>query len=160
MAVKVRIATGAEMPINRDAGLAGYAGEEGDLVGLDPSTGEVVLADADSLVTIPARGVLATPAKDPSEWASYPEPVQAVADEKYTRVGEHRVTFVSEGAIVENIGDTAFNFTPGGTVYLAPGGGYTQTKPTDVGDLVQVVGYATDDGEGVYVRVDFDHTVA
>jgi hypothetical protein len=158
MAVKVRLATSAEQPINRDAGVAGYACEEGDLVGLDSSTGKVVAADADSGVAQPALGVAAGPIKDPSTWASYPEPVQAVADEHYDRVDEHRVTFVSSGVVVENIGDTDWTFTPGGIVYLAAGGGFTQTPPATAGDLVQVLGYATDDGEGVFLDVQFDYT--
>jgi hypothetical protein len=139
--------------------MSGYAGAEGDLVGIDPATGDMVLADAAVGTAIPAVGVALNFVRDPADWASYPEPVQATADEQYSRLGEHKVTAADHGIIVENV-DEDWGFTPGGKVYLGEGGGYTQTAPSDTGDLVQVVGVAVDDGEAVYVRVDFDHEVS
>jgi hypothetical protein len=160
MATRIRLATSAEQPINRIGALSGYAGDEGDVVGLDPTTGNMILADADNAAPIPAIGVAATFVRDPSDWSTYPEPVQAQADEYYSRLGEHRMTAVREGVIVENIGDTALNFTPGEPVYLASGGGMTQTKPSTTDDLIQCLGVAIDDGEAVYVSVDADYTLS
>jgi hypothetical protein len=155
----VKVATSAEQPINRVAQMSGYAGSEGDLVGIDPTTGDMVLADAAVGTAIPAVGVALNFVRNPADWASYPEPVQAVADEQYSRLGVHKIAAADHGIIVENV-DEDWNFTPGGVVYLAEGGGYTQTPPSTTGDLIQVVGVGVDDGEAVYVRVNFDHEVS
>ena len=65
--VHVRIATGAEQPINRDGGVSQYAGEEGDLVGMD-ANGDWQMADADSGVAQHASGVLMVPVTDPADY--------------------------------------------------------------------------------------------
>ena len=63
------------------------------------------------------------------------------------------------GVILENA-DEDWGFTPGQPVYLAPGGGYTQTKPSAAGDIIQVVGEATDDGEAIFLDVQTGYEVA
>jgi hypothetical protein len=157
--VSAKVATSAEQPINRVAQMSGYAGAEGDLVGIDPATGDMVLADADSATAIPAVGVALNFVKNPADWASYPEPVQATADEHYSRLGEHKITAADHGVVVENV-DEDWGFTPGGRVYLAAGGGFTQTAPATAGDLQQVVGVAIDAGEAVYLSVNHDYATA
>ena len=151
--VSVRIATGAEQPINRHAGLSSYEGEEGDLVGLDAS-GNVVQADADSGVAVPALGVMLSPVDNPANY-SVPEVADIITANR-TVAGEHRVTFIRHGIEMEN-SDDDWNFTPGGRVYLAEGGGFTQTAPSDTGDLVQVVGVAlTDERIALDVSIDYE----
>ena len=150
----VRIATGAEQPINRDGAVSQYAGEEGDLVGMDAS-GDLVKADADSGVAVNAVGVLAAPVTDP---ANYPnEELRIIVESERELVGENRIAVVKYGIILENA-DEDWGFTPGQPVYLGPGGGFTQTKPSAAGDIVQVVGLATDDGEAVFLDVDLGYS--
>lgn len=154
--VNARIATGAEQPINRDAGLAGEVGTEGDLVGMD-SNGKIVLADAATGTAINAVGVLAAPVDDLSNYSGSIDLVQSVVEAERVLVDRDRVACISYGVIIEN-SDEDWGFTPGQPVYLGEGGGYTQSKPADTGDLVQVVGVATEDGETVFVNVDYDYT--
>ena len=153
--VNARIATGAEQPINRDAGLAGEVGTEGDLVGMD-SDGKIVLADAATGTAINAVGVLAAPVDDLSNYSGSIDLVQSVVEAERVLVDRDRVACISYGVIIEN-SDEDWGFTPGQPVYLGEGGGYTQSKPADSGDLVQVVGVATEDGETVFVNVDYDY---
>jgi hypothetical protein len=155
--VTAKVATSAEQPINRISQLSGYAGAEGDLVGIDPATNKMVLADAASGTAIPAVGVALNFVRDPSDWASYPEPVQAVADEQYSRLDVHKITAADHGVIVENL-DEDWGFTPGEPVYLAVGGGFTQTAPSSAGELVQRVAVAVDEGEAVYMKVNPEYT--
>ncbi|MFC6953774.1 hypothetical protein [Halorubellus litoreus] len=154
--VHARIATSAEQPVNRHAGLAQYAGEEAELVGVD-ANGDIVKADADSGVAVKARGVLMSPVTDLS--AVTEEAVSLVTEANRTLMGTHRVSYIEYGVVVEN-SDEDWGFTPGDDVYLAAGGGYTQTMPAAVGDLQQIVGYAIDDGEAIVLRVSQQHDVA
>ena len=151
----VRIATGAEQPINRDAAVSQIAGEEGDLVGMD-ANGDWQAADADSGVAQKASGVLAAPVTDLSNFPN--EELRVVVEANRELVGENRISVVKYGVILENA-DEDWGFTPGEPVYLAPGGGYTQTKPSDAGDLVQIVGEATDDGEALFLDVETGYEV-
>jgi hypothetical protein len=152
--VHARIATGAEQPINRDGAVSQYAGEEGDLVGMDAS-GDWVLADAASGVAVNAVGVLAAPVTDPANFTH--EELRVIVEANRELVGESRIGVVKYGVIVENA-DEDWGFTPGQPVYLDLGGGYTQTQPSAAGEVVQVVGLATDDGEAVFVDVDLGYT--
>lgn len=157
--VHARIATGAEQPINRDGGLAQAEVQEGDLVGLD-ANGDVVLADGDSATAISAVGVAAAPTDDLSNYSGSPDIVQSVVESERALVGRDRVAFVNHGIIVENA-DEDWNFAPGEPVLLGAGGGYTQTEPADTsGDLRQVVGVAIEDGNAVFLNIDYDYTVA
>lgn len=153
--VHVRIATGAEQPINRDGAVSQYAGEEGDLVGMN-SDGDLVVADADSGVAVPAVGVLAAPVTDPSNFPN--EELRLIVESERELVGENRIAVANHGIILENA-DEDWGFTPGQPVFLAPGGGYTQTEPSTAGDVRQVVGIATDDGEAVFLNINYDHSV-
>jgi hypothetical protein len=148
--VHVRIATGAEQPINRDGAVSDYAGEEGELVGMD-GTGNWVKADADNGVAVNAVGVLMAPVTDPSVYPH--EELRLVVEANRELVGENRIAVAKYGIILENA-DEDWGFTPGQPVYLNTGGGFTQTKPSASGDIVQVVGMATDDGEAVFLDVE------
>lgn len=154
--VHARIATGAEQPINRDGAVSQYAGEEGDLVGLD-SNGDFVLADADSATAVKAVGVLAAPVSDPADYSH--EELRVIIEANRELVGESRIGAIKYGVIIENA-DEDWAFTPGEPVYLDVGGGYTQTAPSGTGDLVQIVGEATDDGEAVWIDVAIDYNTA
>ena len=155
--VNVKIATGAEQPINSDGSVSTVSADEGDLVGLD-TNGELVAADAATGTAVPAVGVLASPVRDP---ANFPDDggdfdfARTIAESQYNTINEEKVGFVRYGVeIVNRDGD--WSFTPGEPVYLAEGGGYTQTAPSDAGDLVQYVGYAID-AESVFLEIDGDY---
>jgi hypothetical protein len=155
--VNARIATGAEQPINRDGAVSQYAGEEAELVGMD-ANGDWQKADAATGVAVNAVGVLMAPVTDPSNYPN--EELRIVVEANRELVGENRIAAAKYGLIIEN-SDEDWGFTPGQPVYLGEGGGYTQTEPSDSGDLVQVVGMATDDGEAVFLDVHTDYeTVA
>lgn len=154
--VHVRIATGAEQPINRDGAVSQYAGEEGDLVGMD-ANGDWQKADADSGVAQQANGVLAAPVSDLSNYTH--EELRVVVEANRELIGENRIAVVKYGIILENA-DEDWGFTPGEPVYLASGGGFTQTKPSTTGDLIQVLGVATDDGEAVFLDVESGYEVS
>ncbi|SEL17897.1 hypothetical protein [Haloferax larsenii] len=156
--VHARIATGAEQPINRDGGLAQAVVAEGDLVGLD-ANGDVVLADADAGTAIPAVGVAAAPTDDLSNYSGSPDIVRSVVESERSLVGRDRIAFINHGIIIENA-DEDWGFTPGEPVYLDVGGGYTQTKPSTAGEVQQVVGVATDDGEAIFLNIHYDYTTA
>lgn len=155
--VDARIATSAEQPINSDGAVSTVEAEEGDLVGLD-SNGEYVLADAVAGTAVAAVGVLATPVDDP---ANYPggqfEYAAQTANANRAQINDQKVGHVRYGVEVVNQ-DADWGFTPGEPVYLAEGGGWTQTKPVDAGDLVQYLGYALPDGESVFLEIDGDYT--
>lgn len=137
--VNPKIATaGAEQPINRHGAVAAETFDEGALVGLNAS-GEYVNADADTAAPVAALGVCLTPADDLANYTQ--EEVKLVIEAERALVGRDRVSAISNGVEVEN-GDGDWAFTPGEPVYLAVGGGYTQTAPAAIGDLVQVVGTA------------------
>lgn len=150
-----RIATSAEQPINRHAGLADYEGEEGDLVGLD-ADGNVVKADADGAAPVPALGVLLSPVDHPDNYVV--DIVQSTIEANRTVSGRDRVTFVRNGIEVENA-DEDWGFTPGERVYLDVGGDFTQTAPSTAGDLVQVVGVALTP-ERIFLDVQPDYETA
>jgi hypothetical protein len=150
------IATSAEQPINSDGAVSTVEAGEGDLVGLD-GQGEIVAADAATGTAVAAVGVLATPVDDPS---NYPggqfEYAANLAESNRALINDTKVGFVRYGVeIVNQDEDWAFN--PGEPVYLGEGGGFTQTKPADAGDLVQYVGTAVS-AETVFLEIDGDYT--
>jgi hypothetical protein len=148
------IGTGSEQPINR-TGLDNIQIQgddvQGTLVGVDNSVDppELVEADAGSGSQIQAIGVLFPQEVFPDDEYSYvgsheltEELAQMYSEMDRTEVGE-RVTLVRYG--VEMLNDGAdMDLTPGEPVYLAPGGGFTQTKPSGSGEIVQVLGVALD----------------
>lgn len=155
--VDVRIATGAEQPIHSDGAVSTVAGSEGDLVGLN-SDGDYVAADAATGTAIHAVGVLATPVDDPSSYPSGQFQYAAeTANANRAQINDQKVGHVRYGAEIVNE-DADWGFTPGEPVYLAEGGGYTQTAPSDTGDIEQYVGYALPDGESVFLEIDGDYT--
>jgi hypothetical protein len=154
----VRIATSAEQPINSDGAPSTVSASEGDLIGLNGDA-DIVAADAATGVQEPAVGVLATPVDDP---ADYPDESgqfnyarqQALANR--ATINNEKVGYVRYGVELVNE-DADWGFTPGEPVYLGEGGGFTQTEPSDSGDLVQVLGYAID-AESVMLEIDADYT--
>lgn len=147
-----KVAT-ADGPINKHAALAGAKFAQATPVGLNAS-GELVVADADAGVAIPAMGVAMSPSHDPADYASMPDVVRTAAEANYVMIGEGRVSAYTHGMEIEN-NDADSGFTPGQPVYLAPGGGYTQTKPSTAGDLVQVLGLALT-AERVALAIDYN----
>jgi hypothetical protein len=136
--VDVTIATGAEQPINSDGAVSTVAADEGDLVGLD-ANGEYIAADAASGTAVPAVGVLATPVDDPANWPSDSgdfEFARTVAESQRAKINEEKVGHIRYGVELVNR-DADWGFTPGEPVYLATGGGFTQTEPTGSGDVQQ-----------------------
>lgn len=148
------IATSAEQPINRDGAVSTVTGDEGDLVGLD-GNGELVAADAVSGTAIPAIGLLAAGVDDLANYSSDPDIVQSLIQSNRELVNEDKVPYVRYGVEVVNR-DEDWGFTPGEPVYLAEGGGFTQTKPADAGDIVQTLGVAVE-AEVVHLDIDPDY---
>jgi hypothetical protein len=172
------IATGEEQPLNR-TGFSNVQVEgknQGVPVGVDNSGAEpqLVRADADSGTAIQAVGVLfpreVLPAGQYGGVNAHPwDDVEAqIYEENRTKAGD-RATVVRSGIeMVNDDGDT--DFEPSEPVYLAPGGGFTQTKPSGSGDIVQVLGVATTEVENeldpgndakdrLFLEVDADYEV-
>lgn len=156
--VDIRIATGPEQPIHSDGAVSTVTGDEGDLVGLD-SNGELIAADADSGVAVPAVGVLAVPVDDPS---TYPtgqfEFAAKIAEANRAAINDDKAGYVKYGVELTNE-DADWAFTPGEPVYLAVGGGFTQTKPTGTGEVQQRLGVAHE-AEVVFLQIDPDYATA
>lgn len=151
---RVRISTGAEQPINHDGAVSTVGGEEGDLVGMN-AEGRWVAADAASGTAVNAVGVLAAPVTDPADFASVPE-IQDIISSERELVGENRIAVTNRGVILVN-SDEDWGFTPGQPVYLGLGGGFTQTEPSASGEIVQVLGVATGDGNEVFLDIEYDY---
>jgi len=149
----VKIASVSEDIENRQAsGVVQYECEEGDLVAVN-SDGDVVQADAAEGVSGKARGVVIGGAKDASKYGQDFEETRLVVESEYDLVGEARKTYIEYGARLRNR-DEDWGFTPGSDIYLAEGGGFTDTEPSTSGSVIQKVGYAKDSGEEVVVFVD------
>lgn len=151
----VRIATGAEQPIHSDGFVSTVTGSEGDLVGLD-GDGELIAADAATGTAVHAVGVLTGPVDDSS---SYPtgqfEYAGKAAEANRALINDTKVGVIKYGAEIENQ-DADWSFSEGEPVYLDEGGGYTQTAPSDPGDLVQEVGTAVAE-EVVFLNIQDDY---
>lgn len=165
--VNTNIASNTEYIENRQSsGTVQYECSEGDLVAVD-SNGDVVQADAANGVSGKARGVVMGRALDPANFGSDFAETALVVESNYDLVGEARKTFFEYGIRVRNA-DEDWNFTPGADIYLAEGGGFTETAPTTSGSVVQKVGYAkpgpTESGGAnevvVFVDQHADSTVA
>jgi hypothetical protein len=161
------VATGEEQPLNRVAAEnAQYAGEQGELVGIDYSgDNKVVMADAASGTAIQAIGVLfPQEVVDTSGWDASPlhEMEDMLARENKTLLGD-RVSVIRYGVELTN-DDSDTSFNPGEPVYLDTGGGYTQSEPSSTDDLQQVVGVAlTPDDNGrdrILLDVEADYDVS
>lgn len=137
----VNIASDTEYIENRQAsGTIQYECDEGDLVAVD-SSGNVVQADAANGVAGKARGVVMGSAKDPANYGNDFSETKLVVEANYDLVGEARKTYFEYGIRVRNK-DQDWDFTPGADIYLAEGGGFTETAPATSGSVVQAVGYA------------------
>lgn len=137
------LARGKSEPINRfGADNVTFEASEGDFVTVqDDGTGtiEVVLADA---TNGPATGLCFAEVTDPATLSNALDNLEhdLAHINDYTLVGD-RLAFITHGVeIVNDDGDTAY--TPGDPVYLAEGGGLTQTAPATAGSVVQVLGVA------------------
>lgn len=130
----IKIATGAEQPINRHAAVAGETLEQGDLVGFNGS-GEFVKADASN--GIPAVGMAMAPVRDLANYSAGPE--RLAVEENYALVGRDRVTAIKFGIEAED-GEATTGIVGGDRVYLGDAGAVTTTAPSTSGDIVQVVG--------------------
>lgn len=130
---------------NRVAGAAVEEADQGDLVTVN-SVGEIVAADAADGVSGQAIGALMSPVRDPAH-ARYGdmEYVQnQLKENQNVLVGEDdRVAALTNGVLIEDE-DAEGTLTPGEPVYLAEGGGVTQTAPATTGSVVQIVGVAQD----------------
>lgn len=165
------IATGASQPLNR-TGIENnqVAGEDVqatpvgiDYSGTDP---ELVEADAATGSAQHAIGVL-LPEEVVDEstlpTGSHFQDLEEQLVNEYRTLKGDRVTVVFTGIeLVNDDDDTTWD--PGEPVYLAEGGGFTQTAPADAGDIEQVMGVALtpdDGGDGkdrMYLNVEFDYT--
>lgn len=164
------IATGASQPINR-TGIENNQVTGSDVqalpVGIDNSgtDPQLVAADADSAEAVQAVGVLLPeevidPATIPT--GDHFQDLEEQLVNEYRTLQGDRVTVVFTGVELVNDDDDT-SFTPGEPVYLAIGGGFTQTKPSASGEVVQRLGVAaTPNGEGydrIILDVDFDYEV-
>lgn len=151
------IATSAEQPINSDGAPGAQTMEQGDLVGLN-SSGELVQADADSATAVHAVGVLAAPVDDESTYPSgqFEFAAKTAESNRASIQNGKKVGWVVYGAEIYN-NDEDWGFTPSEPVYLDVGGGFTQTKPSGSGEIVQYLGWAAPDGETVFLDIDGDY---
>lgn len=151
----------------------GVAAVQGELMGMN-AAGEMVQATADAAGAgaagetgpIPCRGALfpdkITDLDNDSE-ASAVRAVELVKGANDTLAGVHRATMMDHGFILVNT-DEDWGFSCDAPVYLAEGGGLTQTKPAAVGSITQVIGFPVNidrvpAGEAVWVDIDHDHVV-
>lgn len=170
------IATGEEQPLNRtgidNVQLTGE--NQGVPVGIDNSGTEpqLVRADAADTEQIQCVGVLFPREVMPADLSNVTQhPWDDVEEQIYmeerTLAGD-RATVVRNGVEMVNDDDDT-SFTPGEPVYLDVGGGFTQTKPSTAGQLVQVLGVActTMDGgvnptdptkDRLFLEVDADYS--
>lgn len=131
---------------NRIAAVPKVAFEKATLLALDV-TGEFVLADAADGVQGQAVAMAAQDAYDLSSLdGNVAEEFlkNKMTEEKSVLVGEGQRAGGFRNDILVTDRDGLDAFTPGQPVYLASGGGVTQTKPATTGNAVQIVGIAQD----------------
>lgn len=130
---------------NRVAGAAVEEADQGDLVTVN-AAGEIVAADAANGLQGQAVGALLNPVRDPTHarYGDMEYVKNQLMENQNVLVGEDdRVAAIKYGVLLEDE-DAAGSLTPGEPVYLAEGGGVTQTAPATTGSVVQIVGYAQD----------------
>lgn len=146
---------------NRYAGLAVEELDQGDL-GTINANEEVVAADAANGIQGQAMGVVLTPVRDPTHtrYGDLEYVQNQLKEEQNVLVGEDdRALLVADGFLIEDE-DEADSLTPGEPVYLAEGGGVTQTQPSTSGSVVQMVGMAQDANSFLLDLEYVDSTVA
>lgn len=145
------IATGASQPINR-TGFENiqFAGEDiqATPVGIVDSDSdgeyELVPADAASTEQVHCVGVLLQEEvvdETTLPTGKYFQDLEEQLVHEYRTLQGDRCTLVFNGIELVNDDDDT-SWTPGEPVYLAPGGGFTQTEPSGSGEVVQVLGVA------------------
>lgn len=148
------IATGEEQPLNRtgvdNVQITGK--NQGVPVGIDTSGVDPQLVAADAGTGVAAVGVLFPREVIPSNVEGYvtEHPWENVEEQIYKEnrtLSGDRATVVRYGIEMVN-DDNDTSWTPGETVYLAAGGGFTNTPPSGDGDLVQEVGVVLTEQEG------------
>lgn len=166
------IGTGMEQPINRtgldNLQVSPSEDTQGLLLSVDNSGSEPQLVEADATTGRPAVGVLLQQEVYPDGYYAdfgdhdlTEELAQLRAERDLTTVGD-RGTIVRYG--IELVNDGAdMDLTPGEPVYLAEGGGMTQTQPSSAGSVVQAIGVALTPedygrGEGYYLGQQEDAT--
>jgi predicted RecA/RadA family phage recombinase len=177
------IATGEEQPLNRtgfdNVQITGE--QQGVPVGVDTSGTEPKLVAADAGASaneagtgpINAVGVLFPREILPDDLSNvnqhpWDDIEKQIYMEDRTLAGD-RATVIRNGIEMVNDDDDT-SFEPGEPVYLAPGGGFTQTKPSGSGEAVQVLGVACttmDDGvnpnnvskDRIFLEVEADYEV-
>ncbi len=130
---------------NRYAGAAVEELDQGDL-GTVNANGEIVQADAADGIQGQAMGVVLTPVRDPSHsrYGDLQYVKNQLKENQNVLVGEgDRALLIKDDLLLEDL-DEADSLTPGKPVYLAEGGGVTQTAPSTSGSVVQIVGVAQD----------------
>lgn len=166
------LATGNTGPINR-TGVENVQVTGDDVqaipVGIeaDGSGGwQLVEADADSGTAVNAVGVLLQEGVfDPSTLPTgqhFQDLEEQLVQENRTLLGD-RCTVIFDGVELVNDDDDT-DYTPGEPVYLGVGGGFTQTAPSNAGEVVQVLGVAFTPNEGgdgadrLVLDVDWDYS--
>jgi hypothetical protein len=142
-------------PLNRDGETLDDANvDKADLVGLaNDGSGNTVIKQADAAAGVqqPAMGVLMERVRDPSNITAsgfndsdvMVRQLQAdLREGDYTFVGD-QATYIRYGIYLEDVNEED-SLTIGDPVYLAVGGGFTQTAPSSTDEIVQVLGVATD----------------
>lgn len=158
---QVSVASNTEYIENRQAsGVVAFECEEADLVrvGMD---GDLYPADAAEGESGKARGIVLGPAVDKANYGSDFQDTALMVESEYDLVGEDRKAYFEFGVRVRNRHQD-WDFTPGADIYLAEGGGYTETAPSTSGSVIQKIGYAkpgpTEDGVANEVVIHVDQT--
>jgi hypothetical protein len=144
--VDFNVATGNTGPLNRTG--AESLQVSGDDVQATPvsiqrdGNGGYEVVEADATSGVPAVGVLLhEKVFDPSTLPTgqhFQDLEEQLVNENYTFVGDRGVFYWDGIEVVNNDADT--DWDPSQPVYLAEGGGFTDTEPATSGSVVQVMG--------------------
>jgi len=161
----IRFSKAKNHPLNRDGETITVRASEGELVGLmENAEGEteMVKADADSGVAQPAMGVLMEDVQDPEDVSVQGFETAYIQERQLQRkrreddytLGGDEGTYVFTGVYLSDV-DGDLDLTPQEPVYLAAGGGVTQSKPDGTtGNVIQYLGVAVD---ATTFLLDVDH---
>lgn len=131
---------------NRINAVPGVAMTQGDLMAID-ATGELVKADAANGVQGQCQGAALTEAIDLSIYTGTPEEdflKLKAREEKNVILGDGKRGTAFRNDILVYDTEETLALDPGLPVYLAEGGGVTQTAPATAGSVVQIIGVAQD----------------
>jgi hypothetical protein len=169
--VDVNFSKVKDAPLNRDGETSesSFTGMEGDTIGFSTDVdGNPILvhADADNASPQPAMGVLMEDVRARSDWnvtmpndhsGTWTRRLDERYEERMTQPGDE-VTYFTHGIYLTD-DDGGRGWAVNEPIYLAVGGGFTQTKPSSTGDIVQVLGVAVDENTFL-LDVDFDYTTS